>query len=624
MDIDVALVRFSILSAMLGFVAFCVIQGAHIWWSRNRRVAAEAGNSASWVVWVACLTMVSGACLMGMAVPLREILPLEGELTGRNLLAVRVPAESRADFLTTATRVHKGDVIARFSSPRWDGELRAQRSRVDGLKALRASLEIAPATLDPELVRRSQNVTQERRQLDTTIQWILPAHASLMRELLHTSITQKEQAVRVAGALAEVAEERQREEIQRQFSERQQTRTAVLANSRLASVREREADTKNARVHAIEERRLAQRADHLREEQGRVAAGMTEMERLAVEQKRMLEAELAKIRTEQSALRQQELDHERMLATEAVRAAERRALAVRELEARIAEAEAVLVSLEARAEYRSPCDGVVAYAHAAPQLAPEKSAVLILGPESGCRLNVRLSAEQAAAMRAGDGGLEVLVAGMGHRFPARLAAEREVGLARQVGIDCQPSPDVFERLGAGERLTGRLLWRPPLTTTWAFIFGAVLFGIGLVARLIALAFEPGEAKASASVPAATGVAQGVPAAPAAGTTTVPGALDLELGAVGSQLRVLGTNLRQSILHHDVRPELLGAIEWALDRHQCRAIRSLNAGLGDLTVDDVRVQSLVSGREGERLSRILKALQPELAESVFLAEPTLEV
>jgi hypothetical protein len=106
------------------------------------------------------------------------------------------------------------------------------------------------------------------------------------------------------------------------------------------------------------------------------------------------------------------------------------------------------------------------------------------------------------------------------------------------------------------------------------------------------------------------------------------ALQIESGAHGRNIELLGRRLREAIRRQELEPELLQAVEWTLDRHHTRAIRHLKEGMAadeQLTLEvsslfrhlsgSVDSGGMTAGQNGtltsQRVARIIGAISPGL-------------
>ena len=138
MDFDIPLIRFSALSALIGFGVFCAMQSYQVWRRRNAAVApgkGRAGGLAGRVGgWSACLLVVGVLGVAG-AGALREVRQPDGTLRGDGLFIVRSPDdEGEAAFLAEG-EVAQGEVVARFRSPSLEAKAEEARLQVERLRA---------------------------------------------------------------------------------------------------------------------------------------------------------------------------------------------------------------------------------------------------------------------------------------------------------------------------------------------------------------------------------------------------------------------------------------------------------------------------------------------------------
>jgi hypothetical protein len=218
---------------------------------------------------------------------------------------------------------------------------------------------------------------------------------------------------------------------------------------------------------------------------------------------------------------------------------------------------------------------------------------------------------------------------------------------------CDPPERAIRELADGESVEARLLWRPPVFSLPLPTTGVVLVALGLIGTVLGTGLrlrggvrrsersgEPGagaapggaepvvssdESAPSAGAAVATESAVGSGNGTGAGLVEQPaGTSGAELGANGAILRMLGGQLRSGILAQQVDPSTLAAVEWALDRHHARAVRTIGRELSgdpELRVEAARlVQRLEERSEREeeaelahladRLARICRVFDLE--------------
>jgi hypothetical protein len=240
-------------------------------------------------------------------------------------------------------------------------------------------------------------------------------------------------------------------------------------------------------------------------------------------------------------------------------------------------------------------------------------------------------AQLAALQNAGDVPLRVVDPVVEPYFYGRYL--RSSGLAHKphyvvAELSCQPPREVIRELVDGEKIVSQLLWRPPLSTLLPFragLVGLLLGGVawGLTARSgrssqrsTARNLRPSSVQADVS-------AEG--AGPGWLSSKIRVA-QLESGELAAMLELLGAQMRAALLRGEVNADLVAALEWALDRHQLRAIAGLRAGLSLDEEFERRIEQLseerVRRRAGnghssdaadrlERMLRVLKTIHPQL-------------
>jgi hypothetical protein len=636
MEMDSALVRFSALSALIGFAAFCAAQSLQVWRRRNKAAAAKQGRARGGgrlARWSAAALVLGGLGMAG-GVALREVAQPEGLLKGDGLFAVRAPDDAEVTFLAAEGEVKPGEVLARFHSPALEEEAEAARLRLERLRAERRVLELQPLVLDPELVRRHDRAAADGRQLLAVGYMLLPAQASIVRDALQASLAKREQMTRLDVDLNAARREVDQVAARRLNSQQKLTRDQALYERRVIPAADLEERERDARIFGAEAAKVRDRLEDLQKERRGFEEHLSRVEALAAEQGGMLRREAEQTRQEMAAVRKAENAVAARLADDEARARRLRGEELRRLDVRIAEAEVALAGARQRQAAAAPFAGHVAFRAPAPRAARRQEPLLVLSPGAGFRLEVRLPAGQVEALRAaGTVSLEADGARLERRFSGELLRAR--ALAHEPStvvaeLECRPSGESVKALAEGEKVPVRLLWRPPLETVLPFQAGAVLALAGALGWLVG---RPGTGRGAPPRPApARPSAPPASASPAAlaGPHRAFGELppapngapaDVEFGRQGHLLRGMGVRLREGILRGEAEPALLGALEWALDRHHARAVRLLSEGLGSDPELAERAEALLlrlgkdSGPDGlalaGRLAAVLRVVGPEV-------------
>jgi hypothetical protein len=620
---------------------FCAAQSYQVWHRRNK---AARGSSLP-LGWAHLVGRWSArACLLGLlgmalGVGLREVTPIQGILRSDGLLAVRVPDDAEVAFLAEEGPVIQDGVVARFSSPRLDAEVEEALLQVQRFRGEKEILQLQPLAYDPELVRRHQNASTDNRQLLSSLYLLLPTQTGIVREMLQTTLVKQEQIGRLGADLNGYRGELEQARIRRQHAQSQVTRDQALTQRRAISDAEIQDRQRDLRVNEVEEAKLQSRLKDMEAEKQRYEEDVTRLKELAMEQGKLLQSEVERTRREMADTGRGKEGYAAQLSEDEKRASQLRAEEIRQLDARAAEASARLAGLRRRLVVTAPFGGDVVYRAPSPRSARRQELLLVLSPDAGFRLQVRLPAGQAEAMR--DAG-QLLVEASDARLERRFLGEfRDArNLSNEPGtsvaqLKCQPSPETVQAIADGEKVKVQLLWRPPLLTVPVFQAGTLLALAGALGWGVSrwkLRSEP-EAIATPSVPPeivpvenktkSNGQAAHGEETPFTPEPATPfGESEVEFGRHGHLLRILGVRLREGIQNGRIDGPLLRTLEWALDRHHVRAVQLLSEGLGnDLEVTE-RAYQLMDQLDREaadglhplaaRLGAILHAIGPEVA------------
>src|SRR4051794_17816710 len=295
MEIDSPLLRFTLLSALIGFGVFCAAQTAQVWRRGNRRAARKeaAPQPLADAVrgWSAAL-LVLGVLVAGFAVALREVTRAEGVLNGDGLFAVRARDDFELKDLREEGPVEQGAVLAHFHSPQVEAETEELRLRAARLRAEKETLQLQPGALDPELVRRHQDATLDARQLQSALYLLLPTSTGVVRDVLAASLTRQEQLAHLEVDLNSCRKELDQALVKRRHGQDLLTRDRALRQQNAISTQETEDHVRDLRFFEVEVERLRRRCADLEGERGRFHQGLAELAALAAEQSRVLSREV--------------------------------------------------------------------------------------------------------------------------------------------------------------------------------------------------------------------------------------------------------------------------------------------------------------------------------------------
>ncbi|MDD4270626.1 MAG: hypothetical protein PHN77_20565 [Thermoguttaceae bacterium] len=592
---DPAVLRFVLVSGLIGVAAFCASYAADVW---RRRNAALAGGRVSPLKacrrWSALL-LVAGGLAIGLAVAVRELDRPSGVLSSDGLFAVRAPeGEFRLAYLLSGETAEEGDVVARLDSAAGEAKARELNLRCRRLEKERDALVLDTPQLDPELVRSHQNAISARQQQRSSVNQLLPDHETAVRQATLERLARLEKSAELDIDIAWYLGELNRRVRRREYVRRELDRLRPLVDQNAVTETEfdrlrQEADDLDAEID-----NLRRRAEGLQTEKAQIARSLQQLVALAEQQQATLHGELECARRDQA---QAEAETRRLaahLARDRARATELRNCQLAQLDLKIEETRAELSGVEQSLVVRAPFSGTVVYRDPSPRSAEQQQPVLVLGRETGFRIRARIPLAQMAALKeAGQIRLEQVEPAVEPYFVGRFLRARAMphkpGYA-VAELVCTPTREIAKELLEGEQVVATLLWRPPLVTLLPFRIGgaAALLGLAgwVAAALLELLKKPRAARRTPNGQrAAPHLFRSQPApardqaAPRRADPPLPSVAQLESGAISAMLEMLGGRLREAVIGDQLDDDLLAAVEWALDRHQVRAVRQIRAGLG---------------------------------------------
>ena len=115
---DSAVLRFALVSGLIGFAAFGASYTLQVWRRRNAQIARSTGGLAARLRHGSLLLVGGGLLSMAAAAAIRELDRPEGRLLSDGLFSVRVPADDlRVVSVCEGARVKQGEILARLESP---------------------------------------------------------------------------------------------------------------------------------------------------------------------------------------------------------------------------------------------------------------------------------------------------------------------------------------------------------------------------------------------------------------------------------------------------------------------------------------------------------------------------
>jgi multidrug resistance efflux pump len=528
--------------------------------------------------------------------------------------------------------VNQNDVVARLRCAAVEAEVFELEARLERLGKERETLLLDPPQLNDNLIRECHDALARYTQLASSLDALLPARETVIRQLTVERLSRLEDTARVDTELDALASDLQGARVRLLYAQRHVSREAKLAEKGVISSMELDLRKEQFEQAKLEIDRLQQQFRKLNAEKAQYADSLQDLQTLLVKQEGELGIELDRVRGELARVSGELRDVKHRLAQDMQRAQSAHEGQIEQIELEIEEVRQELQGVRETLLVRAPFSGSVVYRDTSPGTAAEKEPVLILGQRQGFLVRMRLRRAQIAALeRVSAVTFRLTEPSVVPYFQASFV--RATPLAEKPSyavaeLACTPPQEIMKDLIDGERITAEALWRPPMHTLLLFqtgcitlLAGAVLWGVAtfLTWRRQGATPQRRETCSAAGVDLNRRVLN---------TSAVPGGsmLQLESGAVASMLELLGSQLREALLRRDVGDDLNAALEWSLDRHQTRAIRCLRAGLGmdeelepeiERLVQDLQRLRAGNGRSAgaaqrlERTLRVFQALHPEI-------------
>ncbi len=641
---DPAVLRFALISGLIGFSSFCVSYAFLVWRRRNGANTARQSSAADTLRrWSAGLVL-TGLLAVGIALAVREMDRAEGVLSSDGLYAVRVPDdEYRVTYLAEGSSVKEGDLVARLESPEAEAKVQELELQCQRLEKQRDALRLEPLGLDHELVRHHQNAITAANQLRSSIGQLLPEHESVVRQAMMERLTRLEKIAKLEVDIGWYEGELARACSDQTYVSRELERVKQLidhnavAQSEVDSRRKQECDADTAIAN------LKQRIEGQRNEKTQIEQSVEDIAILTSRQQEVLLSELDRARTDYTAFESENLALAAKLQGDLARAKSLRQRELEQLDLKMDECRAQLAGVQKTLIVRAPYDGTVVYRDPSPRSAEQRQPLFVLAKQPGFRLQARLPRGQVAALKhAREVTLELVDPAVEPYFGGTFLAARP--MPHKPGyvvaeLACQPPEKTIRELIEGEKIVAKLRWRPPLTTLLPFRIGAVLALTGMAGWAVCFVGlarrrptqHPRGRNGHGPVPHVfiSGTSKATSQGKRSVEIPIPQAADLESGSVSALHELLGERLRELVLRDEIDTDLLSAVEWALDRHHVRAVRQIRVGLHCDVALEERVSQLHQEAEAastvpgngclrdndrERVLRVLRTIDSHLADS----------
>jgi multidrug resistance efflux pump len=533
----------------------------------------------------------------------REVRPREGVLTGDGLYTVRADESLKLEYVTNARTVQAGEVLARFRSPERRAEIAELELRLQILETQRQVVQLQPLVPDNELVRNYERHNADQRQLLASLANLIPDHALVVREQLRDTLDKPERINSLNTRIEDARRELQQAIAKRTLAKQHLNRVQNLSDGGAAAVIELNERTADNSVLETEVAKLTTCIANMEIEKKHLQESMPRFAACTSQQAEDIGRELSRARQQLAGANSELQVSEEHLRQDRKRADLLKQQMLQQNQFEVQQCRAKLEGIHDVLEIKAPFSGIVAYSDPAPCTALPLAPVVVLAPDQGFRFRLRLPDAEVKSLSKADSVPLGLIAPILHRrFPGRLlkwdALRYEPGYV-VAELACMPPAETIHDLVSQDwvardskqmpNVNVRLLWSPPLYVVPLFSPAMVLMALGLFGlclRFLAKAGPHSEsptptARDASSVSAPEPMAATVPSdllAPMPTTGMLLDSTNIESGALGRNLQLLGQRFREAIKRQDVDPALLQAIEWAIDRHHTRAIQHLALGL----------------------------------------------
>ena len=542
--------------------------------------------------------VVSGLLLVGIGLAARQGVSVEGRVVGDGLFAVAAPRDGSVASAAPEGPLDAGRSLVRFRSPELEALADELRLKKDQADAEVRALPLRPLARDPEVVRRHDAATADRRALRQSLEILVPTLEGAAREFREQTSARREALEKAEADLASARDELAKAVARREVVKEQLERERFLAVRRTVSAADFDDRRKEFAAIDGEVKRLQSLDKGLRTLADITTRNLAAQDDLSAEQSATLRrGRRHPVGRGRRRRRTQTPDRRPGRRRRAGRRVPQARGHAARLEGQGSGGGAV--GVERRLDVPAPFAGRVFYRADSPAAAAAGKPVVVLGPADGVRLRVRLPANQVDALRSagevevdlGDGVLE-------RRFPARFHGARELGLeagTAAVELACDAPREVVRLWAEGQPVAARLAWSPPVETLWPFRIGVALVAVGL-AGLLAASIVRKRAAVVTTVALRPAAAEPLPTLPADGDSGV-----VDIGPVGvedsvadtvvdrltrptefvvdppdpsaaEQLEGLAVALRDMVACERVESDIVGAAEEALANDRGRAAR----------------------------------------------------
>jgi len=594
---DLPLLRYMLLSALIGFIVFCGSYAVLVWKKRRSSPSKAASTLARLRGW-SVTGIVVGCMGLMFSLAIREAVRSDGIMTGDGLYAVRATPDMQiVTLVPEGANVKEGDVIARFMSNEAQSEINKAELDLEQLKSQRENLSLQPLPRDPELVRQHNLAEARELQLLSNLKNARDARETASRENRPHVLMHRDLVANINAEMKKAAGDVKAAIVKRDIAEQQLVRETALnknMNTSLTELNERQKEVGSLKVDVVKfEAHLAAMEERLKT----ARESLAKMEKEAEEQDQRLAKDIKGTESQLAAAEKAKKDIDYQLNEDQATAFKRHEWAKSNQEILIRQAEVALQGKQNRLEHKAPFSGNVIYRHASPGTALNQGTVLVLSRPDSMRGRFRVPENQTDALaKAGTVTVDLEENGqhVEQRFPAKFLSAvpltREPGMA-MVDLDCQAPPETVASLAEGKAIKLHFSWRPPLMTMWPFPISLALIGLGMLGLVISSIAgwkpdwrveKPDEESDDVMVTLTRFPANKDGDTEEARHDTIPVRPDLphipREKPVQPWEHPVGVRLREAIVREDLSSELMDAVETAIERQKDGVINPMREAL----------------------------------------------
>jgi multidrug resistance efflux pump len=569
------------ISSMVGLGTYCLACAVHVWRKRNATVRAPGGvgGVAGVLRRASTLLLVVGLLGMLLSTVWQAAVPQEGILSGDGLFTVLRPADFDVVDVAGSDAVSQHATLARYRSAGATTEIAVLKLRRESLVADQQVLLHQPLAVDPEITQKiAEQNAQDRNGRSNLTNFVLEQE-KLLRDSLRSRLATQDEINKLQREMSQLQGEFQQAQSNLAQCQAEHERLAKLHQRGVSSEQEYSEKASELAAQQIEVRKLEEQFEKTCEQKAELEQALDSFRKFGEDQARVLGVKIAEVETQLREIASLQEDLEQQRAGDLVRAQRHREELLKKIGVELEQAEQQLAGWTRRLEILAPFAGRVVYRATSPGSVNPGEPLIVMAPADGLRLSVRLPrwmkshlarAEEAHCRLLEDLERDEQRRFVECRFPAALASWKDLpahpGYAL-AEMRCELPGEAVRLLARGEQIAARLLWRPPFYRAPMFLFCAVLATIAAFVRSVSgrWAASP-SAERRFQVPAAQGV--------------INPEITTEFGGEGAMLRLLGAQLREMTVRHELDAHGIAAAEWALDRHRARAVRLLALGMGE--------------------------------------------